>query len=45
MRMFGRPRGGLGRPGGHTMARMNAKFGAWVIDLSQMECRVTEYWR
>src|SRR5262249_27344166 len=33
MRMFGRPHGGLGRLGGHIMARMNAKFGAWVIDL------------
>jgi ubiquinone/menaquinone biosynthesis C-methylase UbiE len=30
MRMFGRPRGMLGRLGGHLMARMNADFGGWV---------------
>jgi len=36
MRMFGRPRGSLGRLGGLIMARMNAEFGAWVIHLLQI---------
>ncbi|MDQ3774117.1 MAG: class I SAM-dependent methyltransferase [Pseudomonadota bacterium] len=33
MRMFGRPKGGLGRLGGIIMARMNRKVAAWAIDL------------
>jgi len=33
MRMFGRPKGGLGRLGGFLMARMNRKVAAWAIDL------------
>jgi ubiquinone/menaquinone biosynthesis C-methylase UbiE len=33
MRMFGRPKGILGRLGGIVMARMNQKCAAWVIDL------------
>lgn len=33
MRMFGRPRGALGRLGGMIMARMNDGCGAWVTDL------------
>lgn len=33
MRMFGRPRGLLGRWGGRLMARMNARWGARVADL------------
>jgi tRNA A58 N-methylase Trm61 len=33
MRMFGRPRGVLGRLGGMIMARMNADCGTWVADL------------
>ena len=33
MRMFGRPRGILGRLGGIIMARTNAGCGAWVTDL------------
>jgi ubiquinone/menaquinone biosynthesis C-methylase UbiE len=36
LRMFGRPRGGLGRLGGHIMARTNAEFGTWVSDLLQI---------
>jgi SAM-dependent methyltransferase len=33
MRMFGRPKGILGRLGGIVMARTNQKCAAWVIDL------------
>ncbi len=33
MRMFGRPKGSLGRVGGIIMARMNRKVAAWAIDL------------
>jgi ubiquinone/menaquinone biosynthesis C-methylase UbiE len=33
MRMFGRPKGILGRLGGIIMARMNQPCAAWVIDL------------
>jgi ubiquinone/menaquinone biosynthesis C-methylase UbiE len=33
MRMFGRPRGILGRLGGIIMARTNQQCAAWVIDL------------
>jgi ubiquinone/menaquinone biosynthesis C-methylase UbiE len=33
LRMFGRPRGVLGRLGGVIMARMNADCGTWVADL------------
>ena len=33
MRMFGRPRGVLGKLGGTIMARMNRACGAWVVDL------------
>ena len=33
IRMFGRPKGGLGRLGGIIMARMNRKVAAWAIDL------------
>jgi SAM-dependent methyltransferase len=33
MRMFGRPKGSLGRLGGIIMARTNQKCAAWVIDL------------
>ena len=36
LRMFGRPRGGLGRLGGRIMARTNAEFGTWVSDLLQI---------
>jgi ubiquinone/menaquinone biosynthesis C-methylase UbiE len=36
MRMFGRPRGVLGRLGGLIMARMNADCGAWVADLLEI---------
>jgi SAM-dependent methyltransferase len=32
MRMFGRPTGRLGRLGGRLMARMNARWGAWICD-------------
>ncbi len=33
MRMFGRPKGSLGRLGGIIMARMNRKVAAWAINL------------
>ena len=33
MRMFGRPKGSLGRLGGIIMARMNRKVATWAIDL------------
>ncbi len=33
MRMFGRPRGGMGRLGGYIMALTNTKFGVRVCDL------------
>jgi ubiquinone/menaquinone biosynthesis C-methylase UbiE len=33
MRMFGRPKGSLGRLGGIIMARMNRKVAAWAVDL------------
>jgi ubiquinone/menaquinone biosynthesis C-methylase UbiE len=33
MRMFGRPKGSLGRLGGIIMARMNRKVAVWAIDL------------
>src|SRR5262249_14465067 len=36
MHMCGRPRGLLGRLGGHIMARTNAECGAWVSDLLQI---------
>src|SRR6516162_4813236 len=36
MRMFGRPRGLLGRLGGHIMARTNENCGAWAIDLLEI---------
>ncbi len=36
MRMFGRPRGVLGRLGGVIMARMNDDCGAWVTDLLEI---------
>jgi ubiquinone/menaquinone biosynthesis C-methylase UbiE len=36
MRMFGRPRGVLGRLGGIIMARMNADCGAWVTGLLEI---------
>ena len=36
MRMFGRPRGALGRLGGLVMARMNADCGAWVVELLEV---------
>src|SRR5262249_51164815 len=36
MRMCGRPRGLLGRLGGHIMARTNAECGAWVSALLQI---------
>jgi SAM-dependent methyltransferase len=39
MRMFGRPRGVLGRLGGHLMARMNADFGEWVAGLLEIGAR------
>jgi ubiquinone/menaquinone biosynthesis C-methylase UbiE len=39
LRMFGQPRGFLGRLGGHIMARMNAECGAWVIDLLEVQAR------
>jgi ubiquinone/menaquinone biosynthesis C-methylase UbiE len=37
MRMFGRPRGALGRLGGMIMARMNQQCAAWVIDLLEVQ--------
>jgi ubiquinone/menaquinone biosynthesis C-methylase UbiE len=37
MRMFGRPRGVLGRLGGVIMARMNRRCAAWVIDLLEVQ--------
>jgi ubiquinone/menaquinone biosynthesis C-methylase UbiE len=37
MRMFGRPRGVLGRLGGVIMARMNQQCAAWVIDLLEVQ--------
>src|SRR5262249_46880832 len=37
MHMCGRPRGPLGRVGGHIMARTNAECGVWVSDLLQIE--------
>jgi ubiquinone/menaquinone biosynthesis C-methylase UbiE len=37
MRMFGRPRGVLGRLGGVIMARMNRQCAAWVIDLLEVQ--------
>jgi ubiquinone/menaquinone biosynthesis C-methylase UbiE len=37
MRMFGRPRGVLGRLGGVIMARMNQKCAARVIDLLEVQ--------
>lgn len=36
MRMFGRPRGLLGRLGGRIMARTNENCGAWAIDLLEI---------
>jgi len=36
LRMFGRPRGILGRLGGIIMARTNADCGAWVTDLLEI---------
>ena len=36
MHMCGRPRGLLGRLGGHIMVRTNAECGAWVSDLLQI---------
>jgi ubiquinone/menaquinone biosynthesis C-methylase UbiE len=37
MRMFGRPRGPLGRLGGMIMAQMNGNVGDWVLDLLKIE--------
>src|SRR5919109_2674538 len=37
MRMFGRPRGILGRLGGLIMARANRKFAHWVIGLLDIQ--------
>lgn len=37
MRMFGRPRGRLGRFGGLIMARMNDDKGAWAVELLEIE--------
>lgn len=37
LRMFGRPRGVLGRLGGMIMARSNAKCAGWVIDLLDVQ--------
>lgn len=36
MRMFGRPRGALGRLGGRIMAGTNAECGFWVSDILQI---------
>jgi ubiquinone/menaquinone biosynthesis C-methylase UbiE len=36
LRMFGRPRGALGRLGGRLMARMNVECGAWVGELLEI---------
>ncbi len=36
MRMFGRPRGSLGRLGGHIMARLNAECGEWACELLEI---------
>lgn len=36
MRMFGRPRGSLGRLGGHIMARTNAECGVLACELLQV---------
>lgn len=37
LRMFGRPRGLLGRLGGIVMARTNRRHAAWVIDLLDVQ--------
>jgi hypothetical protein len=37
MRMFGRPKGILGRLGGIIMARTNQQCNAWVIDLLSIQ--------
>jgi ubiquinone/menaquinone biosynthesis C-methylase UbiE len=37
IRMFGRPKGILGRLGGIIMARLNQKCAAWVIDLLDIQ--------
>ena len=37
MRMFGRPKGILGRLGGIIMARTNRKFASWVINLLDIQ--------
>jgi ubiquinone/menaquinone biosynthesis C-methylase UbiE len=37
LRMFGRPRGIMGRLGGIIMARMNDACGAWIIELLEIE--------
>jgi SAM-dependent methyltransferase len=37
VRAFGRPQGLLGKLGGVIMARMNADFGLWVIDLLEIK--------
>lgn len=37
MRMFGRPKGLLGKLGGFIMARMNYQCAAWVIDLLHVQ--------
>lgn len=36
-RTFGRPQGTLGKLGGAIMARMNAGFGAWTVELLEIE--------
>lgn len=36
LRMFGRPRGGLGRLGGHIMARVNAECGMRACELLEI---------
>jgi hypothetical protein len=37
MRMFGRPKGLLGKLGGILMARMNYECATWVIDLLHIQ--------
>lgn len=37
MRMFGRPKGSLGRLGGIIMARTNRKVASWAIDLLDVQ--------
>jgi hypothetical protein len=44
LRMFGHPRGALGRLGGRIMARSNAECGFWVSDLFKSHQTIA-YWK